>query len=92
MALPQTLPPLGADFPATTVGQPSAAQTKMKSELGVPWFSSLPESRKTVLGPAVTHLEPIVTIVTPFASVITYCYSGLDDMTEVPTDDELKSL
>ena len=64
----------------------------MKSELGAPWSSSVPESRKTVLGPAVPHLEPIVTIFTPFASVVDYRYYRLDDMTEVPTEDDLKSL
>ena len=92
VAPPQTLPPLGADFPATAVGQPAAAQTKMKSELGSPWSSSVPESHKKELGLAVPHLELIVTIVTPFASVVNYRYYRLEDMTEAPKEDDLNSL
>ena len=45
-----------------------------------------------VLGPAVPHLEPIDTIVTPFASIVDYSYYRLDFMTEDPTEDDLKSL
>ena len=45
-----------------------------------------------MLGLAVPHLKPIVTIVTPFASVVDYRYYRLVDTTEVPTEDDLKSL
>ena len=89
---PTTLPPMGADFGGAQVhGEHSAPIQDTKPDVGSPWSSS-PSSRQPVLGPLVPHLEPLRTILQPFETVMDYRHYRLRDMTDVPTETDLKHL
>ena len=91
-APPPNLPPMSAAFGASsTVGQPVAAHEETKPDLGGQW-SSTHVNRSPRLGPLVPHLEPLTTILQPFQTVMDYRHYRLNDMTEVPTEADLKHM